>query len=258
MFGGLALAAILAITVYLFSTRRFQGTHAVMLLFLAVSSTVFILMPNDWMGEYRFASPFFVFFFVYGVMTARQAIGDVPLSQRSLAAVLVLLAVVCLANSGWIAKKRSIAFAKDPVLPYARISENNGHRYNAYAKALGVKQGSILVPDLGGTLMHSELRVYDLGMLCDKTIARTLGKNQQAFYDYVFDSVKPTFIHTDSYWAALADLDADPRFREMYVPIKESLDDYVMKPGHKVYAGDYVRKDAINGDVSRLEELRDM
>jgi hypothetical protein len=124
------------------------------------------------------------------------------------------------------------------------------------AATLGAPESTVLIPDIGGTLYYSKLRIIDLAGLADPTIARTLGKDQAAFYDYIFDEVKPTFIHTHEYWVISAYLDGDPRFREDYLPIDEAIDLWVLQNTKlELYSGTYVRKDAV-GNPTQLAALR--
>ena len=140
-----------------------------------------------------------------------------------------------------------------------------GARFNDYARRFGIENGSILLPDVGGTLYLSELRVYDLAGLCDRRIARLLGhgregysRDQRGFYDYVFEEIRPTFIHTHAKWTHMAALDEDPRFRRDYLPLYEYVDPRIERDlGQIVYSGDFVRKDAVReDDLPTLREIR--
>ncbi len=133
----------------------------------------------------------------------------------------------------------------------------DGYTFNHYASALGVKDGSLKVPDLGGTLYYSHLRVYDLSGLCDKTVARTLVRDPAAFHDYVFEVAKPTFVRIHGNCTYFCNFDADPRFRRDYVAIREWLDPFVKEHyGRVAYSGEYVRKDAIGVDPGKLGEIK--
>jgi hypothetical protein len=109
---------------------------------------------------------------------------------------------------------------------------------------------------MGGALCYSRLRVYDLGMLCDRTIARTLGKRQADFYRYVFETVRPTFISTVSHWSYLAKFHEDPRFLRDYVPLYEYRDAYARaRFGLELLSGDYVRREAVAGKDATLRRM---
>jgi hypothetical protein len=251
-------AALLAGTVVLAVRRRFRWVHGALLAFLAVSALPFLLLPYDWMGEYRFATPFHLFFYAWAVSVA-AALGEMlpvaPERRRLPAAVAVLLA------AGWslaVFLPRSLLFTAAPTVPFTEIEEDFGRRYDRFAGLLGVRHGSILLPDIGGTLWVSHLRVYDLAGLIDRTIARTRDTDHKAFYDYIFATAKPTFIHTHHFWTLVSGLDLDPRLRRDYLPLNERIERWVvgMAGGVPLRSGDYVRRDAAAGKEGALGAIR--
>jgi hypothetical protein len=255
---GVPLAvALLSGTVLLAVRRRFRWLHGALLAFLAVSALPFLLLPYDWMGEYRFATPFHLFFFPWAVSVAAslgEMIPGAPERRRLPVAVAVLLTV------GWslsVFIPRSILFAAAPTLPFTQVEEDFGRRYNHFADLLGVRNGSILLPDIGGTLWASRLRVYDLAGLIDPTIARTREADHKAFYDYVFETAKPTFIHTHHYWTLVSGFDLDPRLQRDYLPLSQRIERWVvdMAGGVPLRSGDYVRRAAAAGHEDALRVI---
>jgi len=248
--GGLWLLFGAVVTLVLVRSGKTGWRHFISLLFLCVSVLVFLLLPADGFPEFRFASPFFVLFYGYVLVTIRLLLGNAAWSVTAVA----VIAATAVLNLG-----PSRRFAKDPPVPFTRV-EKQARRFDHYAATLQITGGSALTPDLGAMLYHSRLRIFDLGMLCDRTIARTLGKNPRALYDYVFEEVKPTFIHTHDLWTALAWFDNDPRFRRDYVALREWTGDawiYEPKGIRMLRSGDYVRRDAIGerGDLLRQVQL---
>jgi hypothetical protein len=165
----------------------------VLFLYLGLATSVYLLMPPDWMGEYRFATAFFVFLYwslgvvVSGLLRVSSP-GPFPRKVAfALSAAIVVMSA--LLHTG-----RSIAFAADPVVPFERVAAFSGTGYNRLAAILGREDTSLLTPDMGGTLYYSTLRVYDLAGLCDRTIARSLKTDREAFLRYVFEEARPTFI----------------------------------------------------------------
>ena len=69
---------------------------------------------------------------------------------------------------------------------------------------------------MGGALWASELATYDLLGLTDQRIARTIGRDQPSFHDYVFDEVRPTFIKTMDFEVGFSRLEEDSRFFRDY------------------------------------------
>ncbi len=110
-----------------------------------------------------------------------------------------------------------------------------------------------MTPDVGGALFGSTLRIYDLVGLCDRVAARTLTRDTAAFHEYVFATARPTFIHVHGAWAQWAALGTDPRLGHDYVPLWEV---WPSDGGAQPWSADYVRRDALRSDPSRLVALR--
>jgi len=250
--------ALLAGTAFLIGRGRFGWKHGVLLAFAYFGAVPFLLLPFDWMEEYRFGTPFFPFLYAYAVTLAAN-LGEMLFpdpARRRLPALVAGLAAVGL-SLGLFAS-RSILFAAAPTVSFQEVVEKFGHRYNRYADLLGLEQPSILLPDVGGTLWVSRLRVYDLVGLTDRTIARTLEKNPEGFYDYIFDEAKPTFIHLHHYWTLQAGLDHDPRFQQDYIPLFQVFEPAVRERagGFPLSSGDFIRRDAILGREAAVAAIK--
>jgi hypothetical protein len=243
---------VLVGTVFALCTRRFPPILAVLALFSVFSGLPYLLLPKDFMGEYRFATPFFLFFYTYVVALAWSVcstLGAAAVKRLAFAIVVGLVVVGTLVQ----VSKRSVTFASYPATPLARIAEYFGHRYNRLAESFKLDSPTLMTVNQGGALLYSNLRVVDLGGLCDRTIARTIGRDQKAFYDYVFEQVRPTFIELHTVWIKIAALDADPRFQRDYVPIKERIVDENGVP--RLQSGDYIRRDVLRGPVEPLASI---
>jgi hypothetical protein len=237
--------AISSMFVYLCFTRDITRPLTVLAIALSISVLIYILLPSDWMPEFRFASPFFPLFYLFICITTDLFYEKTDLNRSISNILLIVVFMLFLTDSASSFFSRSMSFAKAPTVPFTVVAEVYGQRFNEYAEALGIESGSILLPDVGGTLYYSDLKVHDLAGLTDKVIAQNLGNNQ-AFYDYIFDTLKPSFIHTHGTWAYASNFDADPRFRRDYIAINEAIDKSILThTGESIYSGDYVRKDAI-------------
>jgi hypothetical protein len=242
--GGPLVLLLLLGTVALILGRRLARGHAVLLGFLVMASLDYLLLPADWMPEFRFATPFFPLFYasLAAIGSRFTSSSSAPLASafRSLApvAALVLLGLVGASSAG-----RSVRFASDPLVPFADVVREVGLRFNAYADSLGVTQGSVLTPDVGGTLYVSRLRVDDMAGLCDPVVARTIQRDQAAFHDHVFERLKPTFVEFHAYWTLASCLELDPRFRRDYLPLHEFRDPWVKRRNPALVSGEYVRKE---------------
>lgn len=252
----LLLAALVVGTAYLIGARRFRWSHGVLLAFAYLGAAPYLLLPHDWMPEFRFATPFFPFLYAYGVALAASLGDRLPEERRRLPALAGGLAAVGLSLA--LFAPRTVLFAAAPTVPFEEVIWKFGLRYNHFADVLGLRQASILLPDVGGTLWTSRLRVYDLAGLIDPVIARTLDKNPEAFYAYLFEHAKPTFIHTHHYWTLKAGLDYDPRFTRDYVPLFDFVEPAVVQRarGDRLRSGDFVRRDAIEGKDAALAQIR--
>ncbi|MGB9724261.1 MAG: hypothetical protein ACP5OO_12660 [Chloroflexia bacterium] len=254
-FGGLVLLALVATTVVLLTRRRFRREHLVLAVFLLLALADYVLMPSDWHGEFRYATSLVVLVYLYAVTIAVALLRGLERPRRVKVRLAGLILAVCWGLSLLQFGGRSLRFAQDPSVPFAEVARL-AERFDRYADVLGLENASVLLPDVGGTLYYSRLQVYDLGGLTDRTVALTLLRRQdlEAFHDYVFDTVRPTFIHTHGLWAYLARLDDDPRFRRDYAAIREGLDPWIReKFGLEMYSGDYVRREVAGGRLGELQ-----
>jgi hypothetical protein len=257
--------AFVAATLALLTMKRALTLRAITLLaYTGIASTSYVLMPNDWMGEFRFATSFFPL--LYWTLAELALTADATLrlpaapmrAWRTAVAVFAVQALVIFAA-------RSVTFAADPPVPLDDTLRLGGHGFNRLAATLPVRDASLLTPDLGGVLLESKLRVIDLAGLCDPTIARTqsIGGDVSALHHYVFETVKPTFIHTSGTFQRTSRLHEDPRFERDYVALHESRDAppewasfWRGRARTPPWWADYVRRDALAGDASRLDALR--
>lgn len=228
-------------------------TGATFLAFLA-----FLLLPNDWMPEFRFGTPFTVLFYPT-IFALIWVAGNTMLQSRFYTQRFPALAIVAVLaiSSILVHQFRFTRFYDEPTIPFTQISERYGERYNKAAAALGVENPSILLQDVGATLFFTELEIFDLAGLIDGTVARTLWNDKPALRDYIFNDVKPTIIHTYAYSALEADLDSSEQFREQYIPLREEIDAIASEAaGRTIYSGDYVRRDAVENRPEALAKAR--
>jgi hypothetical protein len=256
----IGLIAWVTVTVMKLEQRR---NDVVLLTVTLLAWSAFMLLPSDWMGEFRFATPFLALMYLSVAILFSRLLpaGGSPTVRKLFLGVLVLAG---LAGSEALHYPRLNAWAEQPIVSFAEIAERFGHRYNRWADHLGLKEASLLVPDIGGTLYYSKLRIYDLAGLTDRTIARARPNNEQfgsdikTFYAYVFDTLKPTFIHTHGSFTMRSQFDMDQRFSRDYVPISEYEDEYAStRLKRKIMSGDYVRRDVAATRIKELQEIRD-
>jgi hypothetical protein len=240
----------LLFTWLLLARKRLTTLDFCVLLFLLTSWAVYVMLPKDWMGEYRFATPFFILYYPYVVSLIVRILDAVDLPRRSSQYLSIGLYASLILMSTLIFSQRSVRFADAPTVPFADVTEIS-NQFDWYAEVLSLNTASLLAPDLGGTLYYSSLQVYDLAGLTDRTVARTMGKDQAAFYKYVFENIRPTFIEIHDFWTFTADFDRDRRFRQEYTPICEYPDDR-----YPLFSGHFVRQDVVKNQPEAFQYLQ--
>lgn len=213
-----------------------------------LAAAAFLVLERDWMGEYRFATPFVVLSAVMFVLVI-DAWSRPPARRRGVAvgrAAVAVAGTVALVSLGWSSVVRASAFARDPVVPGCLVADRYGRTFNWYAQELGIDPtgASVLLPDLGGTLLTSRLNVVDLAGLTDPDIAKIRAKGDDGqLADLVFEGRRPTFIHLQGYWAQ--GIANDPRLDR----------DYLLLVQDDPSSQDYVRRDAVPAGAD-IESVR--
>jgi hypothetical protein len=250
----LVLAWVIALLM-LSRPQRVSHRGVSLLIHLALAVATYLVLPEDWMGEYRFATGAIVF----ACWTTAEVVASLwrRASARWLRFAVLASVVAVTADSAARHAERSAAFATYPPAPFREVAAFGGEGYNAVAAALEARNPSLLVPDVGGALFYSSLRVYDMVGLCDRVTARTLTHDTQAFHRYVLEDVRPTFIHVHGPWSGWAAFHTNPTFTRDYVPIFEARDrgDAPPSGSSEPGQGDYVRRDALDSP-DRLAQLR--
>ncbi|MBN6035470.1 hypothetical protein [Amycolatopsis sp. 195334CR] len=239
----LVLAAGIGVLLAKGSGRR--DALSVLLLFLGLAAVVFCVLGPEPGGELRFATPFWPIAALLLVFVLAEAVAFVRgLRRLAVIGVVVLAALPTVAAFAESTEKHVEA----PIVPVCLVADRYGRVFNGYADVLGVPPGSgtLLVPDVGGTALTSRLRVVDLVGLTHARIADLAGSGRHdRLRDYVFDEVKPTFVHSHEPWSQISGITEDARLDRDYYPLFEG--------GPK---GDWVRKDAVPS-MAKLQEVRD-
>jgi hypothetical protein len=252
---GLVILAFLAGCVHLMFNRRKTPIVIFLIPCLACSGIIYYLLPRDWMGEYRFATPFFLLFPLVLFAILVNELNNSQLSPLLRKAIFLIFATACLVSSAIVYIPRSIRFAEEPPTSFKTVASKMGIRFNIFAEELGISDASLLCPDIGGTLCFSRLRVYDLAGLCDRKIAKLVHRNPTTLRNHILNDLRPTFIHVHDIWFVISGLYCDARFRESYVAIQESPTVWADEQGHIGYSGDYVLKAALASETD-IERLR--
>lgn len=242
--------------------RRLPAHVSVVAVVQVVAIGVYLWMDEDWMGEYRFATPA-VFASLVAAIVASEAISRDCFAGRYRRVVMTLVALGTTAILFTVYLPRIARFAGNPPTPYADVERQYALKYNVYADVLGLAKGSILIADAGATLMDSRLTVYDAAGLFEPDVVRTLKRGSPTwysdhpqFFDWTFETIRPTFIVTRGFWSYVPWFEKDPRFSRDYVAIDAFEDDYVQRVyGVTLRSGDFVRRDALAspGALARLQ-----
>jgi hypothetical protein len=214
---------------------------------LGLAMIAYAVINPDWMAEYRFATPVWALAAVIGSLAATEALRSTRVRGR---VVLSISLVVALLPSGVAFAAAGGKFRDTPTLPMCFIADRFGRMFNQYADILDVQQGSILEPDLGGSALTSRLPIVDLaGLLHAKIADFYRDRDMAGLRDYVFEDVKPTFVHFRMYWGPVTGISTDPRLLRDYDPI------YTYSTPAD-FGGDWVRKDAVHSPA-QLASARD-
>ncbi|MDT8390993.1 MAG: hypothetical protein RRC34_10850 [Lentisphaeria bacterium] len=244
---GLIMIFLTGMCFHLLFFRTKSSKTILLIPFVGVSWAVFCLLPPDWMGEFRFANLFYLLMPLLFFTCVAELFSD-SFNQRFwqkalLSGVTLLVAIQSLMTYS----PRSGRFSTQPTVPFKVIARRYAVKFNDYADRLNTGATTFLCPDLGGALYFSRHRIYDLGGLCDKTIARCFRRRDYAAVaDYILDDLQPIFIHMHEVWSVKSGLFYDERFRERYAVLTETKSEWAAKFGYdEVCDGDYVLKSAL-------------
>jgi hypothetical protein len=200
---------------------------------LGLAAFAYIVLVRDWMGALRFATP------VWPLAALTAAIALEAMARRTAVrgrAVLAVCTVAACAITALTWQKDIARFSRGPTVPLCVVVDQS-RTYNEYARILGGRDASVLLPDIGGTALTSRLRVIDVAGLAYRRVAEYWSDHDMAgLRDHVFGRLRPTIIHVHGGWAARTGLLADPRMDA----------DYVVVHRYSSTGADLVRRDAVD------------
>ncbi|TPQ18278.1 hypothetical protein [Streptomyces sporangiiformans] len=237
------LTALAGIAMLLARRGPLRAALAAVLVPLSLTLGAFGVLQRDWMGLYRFATPVWVLATMAVALTVTALVERGTPRGRVLTAVAASLALLLSWVGQW---QPAAAFRARPTLPMCNIVNRDGVIFNEYADRLGMRNASLLLPSLGGTLLTSRHRVYDLAGLTEPRIAEALAaQDTKGLQAYVFGELRPTFIHAVGYWARSTGMTAPRLTAEGYVPLMRTNEG----------TGDWVLADAVD-HPERLKSVR--
>jgi hypothetical protein len=220
-----------------------QGAWALTgaLTLLAFAAAGFTVLAPDWMAEFRFSTAAVVLSTGFVALASAWLLLHLEIRRTLQVAASATVMLVALTSTGVASGERVDRFLSNATISGCFVADRYGRLYNSYADQFGVgRDGNLLIPDIGGTLLTSRLRIVDLAGLTEPTIARYRSTGDMAgIRNYVLDELRPTFIAFHEPWSA--GLEQDPRFLTDYRALGSP--------------GDFVRRDAVppTADLSRID-----
>lgn len=146
----------------------------------------------------------------------------------------------------------SFAFKFNAVDPYdlcckVQAFEPFREDFAKNAAAESLPRPTVSNPDLGIMSWHKQFNIVDLGMLGTPMMAKL--KNGPILSEYFFNYAAPDMIESHYNWTCRYrdSIFGDPRFREMYRPIRESLTKKGNAcGGRELLSGIWIRKDILS------------
>ncbi|MFD0032016.1 hypothetical protein ACWGDS_30065 [Streptomyces sp. NPDC055059] len=209
---------------------------------LLLSLLAYGVLGRDWMALYRFATPVWVLAAAVAALSA-VVLWEAEGVRGRAVLVMALSGALVLAHTGQAAREAS--FKAHPTLSMCFVAERYGQVFNTYAERLGLRQATVALPDLGGTLLTTRLRVLDLAGLTDRRIADAYASgDMRALRDHVLRAERPELLHVHGAWVNKPGLTVARLADAGYVPL------YRQQNG-----GDFVRADAVH-DPARIAAVR--
>ncbi|WP_199549303.1 hypothetical protein [Streptomyces sp. N35] len=217
---------------------------AVLCVPLALTLAAYGALAEDWMPLHRFGTPVWVLGAALAALCLTAVWDGARFRPRlllggALAGALTLsLSAQDLRNAG---------FRNEPTLSMCWVADRYGRTFNSYADQLELAPGATAaLPDLGGMLLTTRLRVVDVAGLTDRRIAEAYAaKDKEALRTYVLREVRPELIHVHMAWLGKSGLTDDRLTAAGYVPL------YREGAG-----GDYVLSAAVPGGPARIDAVR--
>jgi hypothetical protein len=195
--------AVVAVALVLTKRSRVRTVVAVLLVPLGLALIAFTALSPDWMEQYRFATPVWPLGAFVGVLAAAATWCRWRARRTRLLALIAVTVAVLASGAAWFDAAES--FRRDPTAPMCFVATTVGERTNAYADILGVREGSFLAVDGGGTALTSRLQFVDLSGLTDARYADAWQRGDtQRIRDLTFETVRPTFFKIDAGWSGTA------------------------------------------------------
>jgi hypothetical protein len=249
---GATVAMVVVVAVALARPGPGRRALAALLVPLGLALSAYAVLARDWMPQYRFATPVWALGMLAGALAGTMVLSRIRRHRRHglLVSALVIALAATLVPSGMSFAADVEQFRAHPTMPLCGVAGRFGRVFNGYADLLGLPRASLLLPDLGGSSLSSRLHLIDMAGLVTPRIANFVHDGDPAaLRDYVFEDLRPTFIHSRPPWDGANGLVFDPRLQRHYYRIYRPV-----APEPQPW-GDWVRKSAVSGPAE-LAALR--
>ncbi|GAA5063659.1 hypothetical protein GCM10023318_48670 [Nocardia callitridis] len=238
-------AALVVVALALWSSSGWRDGAVALLVPLALAVLAYCVLEPDWMGQFRFATPVWALGALVLVLSVAQLLERLRTRGRTLVAVVLIGAVI---PTGTAFAESAESYRADPDVPVCWIAFRFGRMFNEYADIIDLPHGTLLTPDMGGSSLTSRLQLIDMAGLTHTRMADIIADDgRTSFGDYVFDELRPTFIHTHGPWLE-NNITTDLRVNRDYYQLQQSTDPALPDE-------DWVRKDVVR-DEHQLRQLR--
>ena len=197
---------------------------------LLLAITAYGFLNEDWMEQYRFATPIWP---VGALAVASCGYRLVATGGSRVRVVVAIGVAAAVGTSATLLDTQRTAFSATPTVPMCAVADSSGRLINHLANLTHLGPDAVyLGPDLGGSSLTSRLRLVDLAGLTDAPIAdyRAAG-NVQGLYDHIFGRLRPDIINAEQAWQL-----KDPRITSDYD---------LLNPVDHGLGGMYIRKDHV-------------
>lgn len=213
------LGALLAVTPVALLSARALGARAALALCVAAGFALPLYRRGDWMEEWRYlayVTPLWCLLVAEALRVAlRAALGAVPPARRRAAAVaLSALAAWGFAREATRAYGARFAAVRAHTTPTFAPERQRARYFAAAARALRLRDASVLDPGIGALSYDSGLRVIDALGVGDAAVARTRGVDPRSLLEVIFFERRPTFVHVDA-----SELPPSPELDRLYLPL---------------------------------------
>lgn len=206
----------------------------------------YLALPEDWMGQHRFATPLLMAATVWGTVEVVRVVSIISVQRwRHVAASgFIAAAVLHLSITG----TEAINFAARPPVPMSQVEKHFRQKHTRWAEDMSCSDAFVLIPDVGGALWARTLPIIDLGGLFYREIAQLFKSKPEKLRNYILDQVQPAIINIHGPRAYPSGLSGDEKFQADYVPVFEGP---VLSrlAGRDLNSGDYVRRELIGSDA---------